>query len=175
MLFGLSLNIGDAISALPDNPFKITDLGGFISSVFGLGIILAGIASLLYLLWGGFDWITSGGDKTGIENARNKITHALIGLAIVVALWAIFGLVQTFLGISITGGSGSSGSISSQNTTTTGSTISSGTFNCPGPHCDRCPGSGGNVAKIPCNDPLWNRNAQCAILYPAASAGCTKS
>lgn len=152
MLYALPLDIGGAISSLPGNPFKITDLGGFISSVIGFGIVLAGIASLLYLLWGGFDWITSGGDKTALENARNKITHAIIGLAIVVAVWAIFGLVQTFLGIRITSGGGSSGGGGGSNT------VQSGGFKCPGPNCDRCPG--GNRA-IPINDPRWQIKSGC--------------
>ncbi|MCL5675948.1 MAG: pilin [Patescibacteria group bacterium] len=171
MLYGLALDIGGAISALPDNPFKITNLGVFISSAFGAGMILAAIACLLYLLWGGADWIISGGDKTAIENARNKITHAIVGLAIVVAIWALFGLVQYFLGINITGGNASNGNNRLVQTAGYGN----GTYNCPGPHCDRCPGSSGPVVKVPCNSEMWNRNAECAVLFPAASAGCTKN
>ncbi|MBI3385038.1 hypothetical protein HY030_02495, partial [Candidatus Gottesmanbacteria bacterium] len=74
MLLGLSLNIGGALGA-GGNPFKITDIGVFISAAFGVGIILAAIGTLIYLLWGAFEWITSGGDKTNLENARNKIVH----------------------------------------------------------------------------------------------------
>ncbi|MBI3385909.1 hypothetical protein HY031_02365, partial [Candidatus Gottesmanbacteria bacterium] len=50
-------------------------------------------------------WITSGGDKAGMEEARNKITHAIVGLIIVGAAWAIMTLVQNFLGVTIIGGS----------------------------------------------------------------------
>ncbi len=157
MLYALPLDIGGAISALPDNPFKITDLGGFISSVIGLGIILAAVACLLYLIWGGFDWITSGGDKTGIENARNKITHALIGLTIVVAVWAIFGLVQTFLGVNITSGGGGGGSNNGGS-----ANVRSGGFKCPGPNCDRCQNWPTRRSDwVPSNDPQWQINSGC--------------
>lgn len=84
------------------NPFKITDLGLFISNVLEILMILAAIATLVYLVWGGLEWITSGGDKAGTEKAKSKITDAVIGLVIVFSAWAIFQLLQTFLGFQVT-------------------------------------------------------------------------
>ena len=54
-----------------------------------------------YLIWGAIDWITSGGDKAKYESARNKITYALIGLAIMAFVWLIWRMVIYFLGIGI--------------------------------------------------------------------------
>ena len=51
-----------------------------------------------YLVWGGFDWITSGGDKTKIENARNKLRDAIIGIIIVASSYAILTLLIQLLG-----------------------------------------------------------------------------
>jgi len=53
------------------------------------------------LVWGGVRWIMSQGDKSNVENARNQITNALIGLAIIFAAWAIMKLIETLFGISI--------------------------------------------------------------------------
>lgn len=149
-MLALPLNIGGSLG----DTFKITDLGAFISSVFGVGITLAAMATLFYLLWGGFDWLTSGGDKTAVENARNKITQAIIGLLIVVIIWALFGLVQRFLGVSITGGQGRGGG--------NGGVVSTDQvergFRCPGPNCDRCPGG---TRAISINDPGWKINTGC--------------
>ena len=39
-----------------------------------------------------------------MEAARNKITHAIVGLIIVGAAWAVMLLVQNFLGVTIIGG-----------------------------------------------------------------------
>ena len=50
------------------------------------------------LIWGGLEWITSGGDKGKVEGARNKITAAVIGLIIVASSFAILQLVLNFLG-----------------------------------------------------------------------------
>jgi len=85
---------------------KITDVGQLISAVVGTLLILAALMAFLFLILGGLQWITSGGDKGAMETARNKITHAIVGLIIVGAAWAIMVLVQNFLGVSIIGSQG---------------------------------------------------------------------
>jgi len=84
-----------------DTGYGITDLNLLISSGMKLAIILAAIITFAFLIWGGIEWITSGGDKAKYEAARNRITAALVGLAIVAAAWAIMVLVGKFLGINI--------------------------------------------------------------------------
>ncbi|MBI3576532.1 hypothetical protein HY086_00645 [Candidatus Gottesmanbacteria bacterium] len=84
---------------------KIGDLGQLISAVVGALLVIAALLAFFFLILGGIQWITSGGDKTGMEAARNKITHAIVGLVIVGAAWAIMILIQNFLGITVIGGS----------------------------------------------------------------------
>ena len=83
----------------------INDFGKLVSAIVGTLLIVAALLAFLFLILGGIQWITSGGDKAGMEAARNKITHAIVGLIIVGAAWAIMILVQNFLGITIIGGS----------------------------------------------------------------------
>ncbi len=78
---------------IPDFP-----IGTLISNLVSMAIIIAGLLTLLYLVWGGIEWITSAGDKGGLESARNRITNALVGLTIVVASWAIMQIITNFLG-----------------------------------------------------------------------------
>ncbi len=85
---------------------RITDVGQLISAVVGTLLILAALMAFLFLILGGLQWITSGGDKAAMEAARNKITHAIVGLIIVGAAWAIMMLVQSFLGVNIIGSQG---------------------------------------------------------------------
>lgn len=85
---------------------KIENIGQLISAVVGTLLIISALLAFFYLILGGIQWITSGGDKAGMEAARNKITHAIVGLIIVGAAWAIMILVQNFLGVTIIGGSG---------------------------------------------------------------------
>jgi Type IV secretion system pilin len=82
---------------------KINDFGKLISALVGVMMIISALLAFFYLILGGIQWITSGGDKAAMETARNKITHAIVGLIIVAAAWAIMVLVQNFLGVSIIG------------------------------------------------------------------------
>lgn len=59
-------------------------------------IIVALILATLFLIWGGIDWISSGGGKEGLEKAKKKITFAIIGL--VVTLLAFF-IISVFGGL----------------------------------------------------------------------------
>ncbi|MFH2085895.1 MAG: hypothetical protein ABII21_03880 [bacterium] len=93
-----SVNLGDEVkSRVAIN----TDLGTFVSKGFSAIIMAAGLATFGYLILGGVTWITAGGDKGKLEEARNKITNGIIGLAIVASAWAIYLLLDYFFGIGI--------------------------------------------------------------------------
>ncbi len=62
-------------------------------------IMLAVVIALLYLLYGGIKWITSGGDKTKVEESRNHIIAAIIGLIVVVLAVFILSVVLAAFGI----------------------------------------------------------------------------
>lgn len=57
-------------------------IGNIVSNFVRIMYIAGGLAVLVFLLWGAFDWITSGGDKEKIAGARRKIINALIGMAL---------------------------------------------------------------------------------------------
>lgn len=82
-------------------PQQVTfeNLGSLVGGAVGLAIIIALIIAFFFLIFGGIKWITSGGDKAQVETARNQITNALIGVAIVAAAWAIMKLIGFFFGI----------------------------------------------------------------------------
>jgi len=81
--------------------FGYSNLGNFISNMISFAIIIASIAFAAFLIMGGFQYLTSGGDKTKTEEARSRITNALIGLVIVTASWAVWKIVVYFFGIDI--------------------------------------------------------------------------
>lgn len=76
-----------------------TVVGNLISAILGFLLVIAGLLSLFFLLTGGIQWITSGGDKAGVEAARQKILNAVIGLIITFSVWALMKLIFAFLGI----------------------------------------------------------------------------
>ncbi len=77
------------------------DLGKFISNIVGFVLIISAVAAFGYLLIGGINWLTAGGDKGKITEAKDRITNAIIGLAIVACSWGIFLLIDHFLGLNI--------------------------------------------------------------------------
>lgn len=79
--------------------FFFTDAEGLVSTILRAVMLIAGLLVFVYLIWGGIEWITSGGDKGKTENARNKITAAVIGLVILAASYAIFQIVLSLLGV----------------------------------------------------------------------------
>jgi len=64
-------------------------------------LIVGGIATFLYLVWGGISWLMAGGDKDRVESAKNRITNAIIGLGLMVASVAISIIVSQALNFNI--------------------------------------------------------------------------
>lgn len=74
------------------------NIGSLINGGLTLIMIVGAFLVLVYLILGGIEWITSGGDKSKTESAQNKITNAVIGLIILAASYAILLIVLNFLG-----------------------------------------------------------------------------
>lgn len=75
-------------------------LGTLIVTGIRITLLAAGLFLLVYMLWGGIDWITSGGEKEKVAKAREKITEAITGMIIIVAALTIFQVVAgNILGI----------------------------------------------------------------------------
>lgn len=88
----------------PPEQVRITDFGKLFSGAVAFLLLIAFLLAFFYLILGGISWLTSGGDKAGVEAARNKIIAAIIGLIIVAATWALFGLIGGAIGFNILGG-----------------------------------------------------------------------
>ena len=94
--------------ALPDAIGKgnvetgVTAAGNIVGAIIAGMFVVAFITGFIFLITGGFHWITSGGDKANLENARNRIIHSIVGIIVVAITWAIMGLVGEFTGIKLT-------------------------------------------------------------------------
>ena len=77
--------------------FQIPSLSEVLTFMIRFFFVVAGLAALIYLLWGSLDWVLSGGDKDKVEKARMKIMAALIGVLVIVAslsiVWALENVV----------------------------------------------------------------------------------
>lgn len=85
----------------PGGVSAATSTGKIISTGLQIIFIFAGLAVLVFLVWGAFDWITSGGDKEKVAGARRKITNAIIGLFLLSLAAFIASLVSDIVGIKL--------------------------------------------------------------------------
>jgi hypothetical protein len=100
---------GDGISAEPiNNPAVNTSFGNseefledYVPRIIGIIFIIGVIVFFFMLLIGAVQWIASGGEKMAVEAARKRISHAIIGLVILFAVFAVAGLLGGFLGVDL--------------------------------------------------------------------------
>lgn len=76
-------------------------LGSFMARLWWTIIILGSLALLIFLIWGGIDWMMSEGDQEKLKNAKNKITHALFGMGLLAASFAIIKILDVVFGIDV--------------------------------------------------------------------------
>ncbi|OGH36172.1 MAG: hypothetical protein A3B43_00090 [Candidatus Levybacteria bacterium RIFCSPLOWO2_01_FULL_38_120] len=76
-----------------------TSVGSIISFIVAFLIVIAFLAALLFIVIGAFQWITSGGDKQKVADARNHIIAAIIGLIVIALTFVIINVVIQALGL----------------------------------------------------------------------------
>lgn len=78
------------------------NIANTIRNIIVFFVMLAVIIALVYLLYGGIKWITSGGEKEKVAEARNHIIAALIGLIVVILAVFLLSVILAAFGISFT-------------------------------------------------------------------------
>ena len=91
-------------TAIQNFDFGAAGISKFLSNLVALIYSLAAVVLIFMLLWGAFDWLTSGGEKEKVEAARNRITYALIGMILFAVAFAIIQLLGTFTGFTFFAG-----------------------------------------------------------------------
>lgn len=97
VVFALTPTPGQIQITKPDVGYS--DISTFLNAGLRLAFIIAIIAVLIMLVWGAVEWIFSGGNKEAYGKARDRILHALIGLAILAIAFAIVTFFGSFVGI----------------------------------------------------------------------------
>ena len=78
------------------------NIGGIVGAAVAFILVIAALIALFYLIWGGIRWITSGGDKGKVTEARQHIIAAIIGLIVAFLAFFILSLALSFFGMSLT-------------------------------------------------------------------------
>ena len=60
-----------------------TDLSTIAGKIVNIFSIVVGIVAVIMIIYGGFKYITSGGDSGNVSGAKNTLIYAIVGLIIV--------------------------------------------------------------------------------------------
>lgn len=73
----------------------------FIRNVLNSFWLVAGLAAFIFMMMGGFKYITASGDVKATQEASKQITGAIFGLVLIIASYAVVRLIGNILGVDI--------------------------------------------------------------------------
>jgi hypothetical protein len=95
-----STEITEGLAAFnTDTPLSSLEL--LISNIVGILTTLGGLVFIFMFFYGAFRWITGGDDSAKIQKARDQMVQGVIGLIIMIAGYAIIGLIGAMIGFDI--------------------------------------------------------------------------
>ena len=88
---------------IPNNPFTGNgiaasgSIGQLATSIISILLGLAGIVAVIFLIIGGYTWMTSRGNEAQVVSARKTVVNAIIGIIIIVMSYLIIQVITSFL------------------------------------------------------------------------------
>ena len=82
--FGLN-EVGNGL----DNSLSDRDPREIVGSIINVALGFLGVIAVAIILMGGFKWMTAGGNEDKVSEAKKLLGAGVIGLAIVLAAWAV--------------------------------------------------------------------------------------
>ncbi len=71
--------------------------GGIFRTITNVMLFLIGAISVIMLIIGGIRYVVSGGDSTAVQNAKNTILYAIVGVVVAILAYAVVNFViQSF-------------------------------------------------------------------------------
>jgi len=72
-----------------------------IRTLIAFAIVFAIVFALFMFIYAGWQWMTSAGDKQKLQQARQRITYAIIGLIVVFISFFIINILGQFFGVNL--------------------------------------------------------------------------
>lgn len=91
----------NALSPIVSSKSPGGGLAFYIGQLWKTIVVVGSLAFLLYLVWGGIEWLMSAGDKNKLESAQGKISSAVIGLAVLIISYAVILFIEAVFKINI--------------------------------------------------------------------------
>lgn len=71
--------------------------GGLVLSIISVMLLIVGSLAVIYLIIGGYRYITAHGNEEAAEGAKKTILHAILGLVITILAFAIITIIANVL------------------------------------------------------------------------------
>ena len=79
-------------------PTNLIGPTGIFTQISNTILYIVGIISVIMLVWGGLRYIISGGDSKKVNDAKNTVLYAIIGLIIAILSYVIINFVLNAVG-----------------------------------------------------------------------------
>jgi len=75
------------------SPSNINNAGDLITFIIEILLYIAGGIAVVFVIIGGYQYLTSGGNEEQAEKGRKTVTNAIIGVVIVVLSWVVINVI----------------------------------------------------------------------------------
>jgi hypothetical protein len=70
---------------------------GIIITIVQIALALAGLIAILFLIIGGFRYVTAGGNEEASESAKKTILNSIIGIVVIILSYVILQVIENAL------------------------------------------------------------------------------
>ena len=76
-------------------------ISSFVNLFIPLMMVAASVLTLIMFLWGGFTYLTAGGDSEMIAKAQKIFSFTIVGLVLIISSYLFVKLIGKILGINV--------------------------------------------------------------------------
>jgi len=80
-----------------ENPLGATDVPTLLGTIIKAALGIVGSLTLLMLIWGGFQWLTSAGNAEKVKSGTQTMVWAVIGVVLVFSSYLILSTFTDYL------------------------------------------------------------------------------
>lgn len=95
LMVNIQVGLAQTVNLEPNvpNAVKGPDTATLVTNVVNTLSFIAGVASVIAIIIGGIMYATSAGDEKRVQNAKNTILYAVVGIIIALLAWGISSFV----------------------------------------------------------------------------------
>lgn len=72
-----------------------------LQNVINAALVLSAVVAVFLIIYSGFQYVTSSGDKEKVDAARKRLTYAIIGLVFIIMSYTIILFISQFTGVGV--------------------------------------------------------------------------